>query len=331
MGGTIGVDSEPGRGSVFWLDLPLDVAIQPVRPAGPVGRLPAGLRVLVVDDNQTNRLVLGSQLLAWNLAADLAPNACAGLTHLRHAAAENHPYDLALVDMAMPGMDGLEMARIIAADPKLCSVRLLLLTSLSVGTEEATRAGFSACLTKPARLSQLYEALVRVVAPPAESEAPAAPRTTTIPAGSKGRLLIVEDNTINQAVARAMVAKLGYSCDVAGNGIEALTSSERRNYDGVLMDCQMPEMDGYEATAEIRRREGEGTRVPIIAMTAGAMAEDRDRCLAAGMDDHLTKPVRSRDLERVLRLWLPTVDTDRGSEAEALALPAAGPDKAGAR
>ena len=171
---------------------------------------------------------------------------------------EGRPYDLALVDMAMPGRSGMDLARIVKADPALRSVRLLLLTSVSVGADEAARAGFSVCLTKPARLSQLYEALVRALAPPAPEPAPPrapAPAEPTTNPGTKGRLLIVEDNAINQAVARAMVGKLGYSCDVAGNGIEALAASDRRHYDLVLMDCQMPEMDGYEATAEIRRRE----------------------------------------------------------------------------
>ncbi|MEA2828844.1 MAG: two-component system, sensor histidine kinase and response regulator [Actinomycetota bacterium] len=314
MGGNLGVDSDLGHGSVFWVELPLDRATE----ANPVKelsrRLPPGLRILIVDDNQTNRLVLGSQLLAWDLAADLVPDAFVALDVLRQAAKEGHPYDLALVDMAMPGMDGMELARIVSADPALRSIRLLLLSSLSVGPEEAARAGFSVSLTKPARLSHLYEALVRTMAPPTEVaplKVPVAPATDS---GTKGRLLIVEDNAINQAVARAMVAKMGYSCDVAGNGIEALSASDRRHYDAVLMDCQMPEMDGFEATAEIRRREVGGTPVPIIAMTAGALAEDRDRCLASGMDDYLSKPVKSSELERMLARWLPCPDDLRDGQ-----------------
>ena len=271
-------------------------------------RLPPGLRILIVDDNQTNRLVLGSQLLAWDLAADLVPDAIVALDVLRQAATEGRPYDLALVDMAMPGMDGMEFARIVTADPALRSIRLLLLSSLSVEAEDAARAGFSVSLTKPARLSHLYEALVRTMAPPADVAPLRVQPAPATEAGAKGRLLIVEDNAINQAVARAMVAKMGYSCDVAGNGIEALAASDRRHYDAVLMDCQMPEMDGFEATAEIRRREVGGVPVPIIAMTAGALAEDRDRCLASGMDDYLSKPVKSNELERMLARWLPGPD-----------------------
>jgi PAS domain S-box-containing protein len=307
MGGTIGVDSELGQGSAFWLELPLARASHPHQVPERSRRLPPDLRILIVDDNQTNRLVLGAQLLAWDLTADLVPDAYAALDLIQRAAEEGRPYDIALVDMAMPGRDGMDLARIVKADPTLRSVRLLLLTSVSVGADEAARAGFSVCLTKPARLSQLYEALVRALAPPAQP-APlrAPPPAPTTSPDTKGRLLIVEDNAINQAVARAMVGKLGYSCDVAGNGIEALAAADRRHYDLVLMDCQMPEMDGFEATAELRRREAGRSPVPIIAMTAGAMVEDRDRCLAAGMDDYLAKPVKGVELERMLTQWLPS-------------------------
>jgi two-component system, sensor histidine kinase and response regulator len=309
MGGTIGVRSQLGQGSTFWLDLPFGRVEQSVRDAD--SALPEhpldGLHVLVVDDNQTNRLVLASQLLAWNIAADLAPDAYVALGHLHHAAATSHPYDVALVDMAMPGMDGLELATTISADPALSSVRLLLLSSMPVEAEEAAHAGFLVRLTKPARLSQLYDALVRAVSPTARETAgmgdePPPPAPPPV-AGSKGRLLIVEDNAINQVVAKGLAANLGYGSDVAGNGLEALEALERRTYDAVLMDCQMPEMDGYETTVEIRRRGVGATPVPIIAMTAGALVEDRERCLAAGMDDYVPKPVKRAELERALGRW----------------------------
>ena len=312
MGGTIGVDSELGQGSVFWVDLPLARATQPVHPLDGPRRLPPDLRVLVVDDNQTNRLVLGAQLLAWDVAADLAADAYAALDHLRHAAGEGRPYDIAVVDMAMPGMDGIELGRVITADPVLRSVRLLLLTSVTVGAE-AARAGYTKSLTKPARLSQLYEAMVRALATRPDEAPPKTPTAPAITPGSKGRLLIVEDNAINQVVARAMVAKLGYSCDVAGNGREALAASDLRHYDAILMDVHMPEMDGYEATSEIRRREAGRPPVPIIAMTAGALVEDRARCLDAGMDDYLIKPVKTSDIERMLTRWLPDSGRVRNS------------------
>jgi two-component system, sensor histidine kinase and response regulator len=303
MGGTIGVQSELGHGSTFWLDLPLVPATQPARPSDAPEHSLSGLRVLIVDDNQTSRQVLASQLLAWNIAADVAPDADAALQHLRGAVAGSHPYDVALVDMAMPGMDGLELGRAICADPELSSLRLLLLSSVAVDPQDAAGAGYRVRLTKPARLSQLRLAL----APSggfAGEEGPATAAAPVPTAGPRGRLLIVEDNAINQAVARGLAANLGYSCDVAGNGIEALAALERRSYDAVLMDCQMPEMDGFQATAEIRRREGGAPPVPIIAMTAGALVEDRERCLAAGMDDYLPKPVKRAELTRVLDRWL---------------------------
>ncbi len=306
MGGTIGVESQLGAGSTFFLDLPVGRASREPAAAEHAAEQPLrGLRVLVVDDNHTNRLVLASQLLAWDIAADLAADGETAIDHLRHAATEAHPYDLALVDMAMPGMNGLELAVAIRAEPALRSLRLLLLTSVDVDAAAVAAAGFSARVSKPTRLSQLYDTIVRTLAPPGPAAAPPAPWAPAETPAVKGRLLIVEDNAINQAVAKGMVAKLGYACDVAGNGIEALDALDRRQYDAVLMDCQMPDMDGFEATVEIRRRQVGTRSVPIIAMTAGALAEDREKCLAAGMDDYLSKPVTRRELDAVLSRWLP--------------------------
>jgi PAS domain S-box-containing protein len=303
MGGAVGVDSQPGVGSTFWLRLPLARSSEPVAvPDGDAHSL-KGRRVLIVDDNRTNRVVLASQLLAWDIHADLACDAEEALQHLRLAAAESSPYELALLDMAMPEMDGMELAAIVSSDPELCSVRLLLLSSVSVDADAAAEAGFVARLTKPVRLSSLYDAMVRAVAPPAEDAMSVPAPTTGANPGYRGTLLVVEDHAINQEVAKGIVAKLGYGCDVASNGVEALVALERRTYDAVLMDCNMPEMDGFQATVEIRRREGGERHVPIIAMTAAAMAEDRGRCIAAGMDDYVSKPVKERHLEAVLNRW----------------------------
>ena len=306
MGGTIGVASDRGHGSTFWIELPF--ARTRAEETGRGARPPVadGLRVLIVDDNETNRLVLGAQLLAWEIPADVASDGFVALDRLRHAAGSGRPYDLALVDMAMPGMTGIELARTVSADPALRSVRLILLSSLIVDSEEAAGAGFAVRLTKPARLSQLYDAILRALAPPQVAAARSSRPAPTSP--TRGRLLIVEDNAINQAVAKGIAAKLGFDSDVAGNGLEALEALARRQYDAVLMDCQMPEMDGYEATAEIRRAPAPTNCVPIIAMTAGALVEDRDRCLAAGMDDYLPKPIKAGNLDAVLRRMLPARD-----------------------
>ncbi len=305
MGGSIGMDSRPGEGSTFWVLLPFGHALEPVGAPGQAGgHSLAGKKVLVVDDNQTNRLVLAAQLRAWDITAELAPDAPSALDLLRAAAADR-PYHLALVDMAMPGMDGFELARVVGTDPALASTRLLLLSSVAVEAEAAKRAGFVARLTKPVRLSHLYDALVRAVTPTPVRRTSALASPPGVAPGSRGTLLVVEDHAINQEVARGFVAKLGYGCDVAADGVEALASLGRRDYDAVLMDCHMPEMDGFQATAAIRRREAAGRRrVPIIAMTAAALVDDREKCISAGMDDYLAKPLRLRELEVILDRWL---------------------------
>ena len=299
MGGTIGVESQPGLGSTFWLRLPLGYASGLTSAPDPALPSLEGRRALVVDDNRTTRLMLASQLRAWRIAVDVAADAEDALGRLRAAAAEGASFEVALLDSDMPGMGGPALARVVGADPALGSLPLLLLTSGRVDVDAVARAGFVAHLPKPVRFSSLHDALVRAVAPSAE------PRRSIPPsAGSAGTVLIVEDHAINQEVAKAIVAKLGYASDVAANGIEALQALDRRSYDAVLMDCHMPEMDGFRATEEIRRREAGQRHVPIIAMTAGAPAEGREKCIAAGMDDYLSKPVKPHLLEAMLDRWL---------------------------
>jgi CheY-like chemotaxis protein len=301
----MGLESVVGAGSTFWFTLPLRLAKDPTRttkrrPAGQLG----GLRALIVDDNHTNRQILGEQLAAWGVRTDAVHDGATALQALLEAAAAGDPYDLALLDFCMPRMDGLELAGRISRDPGLGATGLVLLTSaMDVTLEQADAAGISACLTKPVRLSQLHEALQNVTGEarrtPGPAEALPAPAST-----SRGHLLVVEDNATNQLVAVGILQNLGFTSEVASNGLEALQALDREHFDGVLMDCHMPVMDGYAATGQIRQDEGGSRHTPIIAMTAGAVQGDRERCLAAGMDDYISKPVTPHDLDDVLARWL---------------------------
>jgi CheY-like chemotaxis protein len=228
---------------------------------------------------------------------------------LRSAAAEGRPYDLAILDLMMPGMDGFELARTIKSDQSIAAVRMILLTSYGKrGDGEIARdAGVSAYLTKPVRQSQLYDCLTNVVSDiPVAGEEDLAPKpskliTKYLLKEARQRLiLLAEDNIVNQKVAVRQLEKLGYRPDTVTNGSQAVQALLRTPYDLVLMDCQMPEMDGYEATAEIRRREGTRRHTTIVAMTANALEGDRERCLAAGMDDYISKPVNPEELARLL-------------------------------
>jgi signal transduction histidine kinase/DNA-binding response OmpR family regulator len=299
MGGTIDVQSTPGQGSTFRarLALPKQTSIveTPVLAPGVL----RGLRVLVVDDNATNRLILREQLQAWGCRTLEVGSGDEAIAALRHAL-DDDPFGLVILDMQMPEMDGQTTARLLRRNPRLAGTPLVLLSSIGLvkGGAEAVRAmGFDAGLSKPVRQSQLCETLVQVLAGRPDDhaivEAPPAP----VPPDAPLRALIVEDNPVNQKVAQRMLETLGCQCDSVGNGLEALEALARSFYDVVIMDVQMPIMDGISATKEIRRREGTGRRLSIIAMTAHAMQGDRERCLAAGMDDYVAKPV-SRDAFR---------------------------------
>jgi len=311
MGGSIGVESVPSKGSTFWFTARLAKCSglhSVLRPPLPELR---GMRVLGVDDNATNRLLLERQLRAWEMQVDCVADGPTALARLQAAHRNGTPYALAILDLQMPGMDGLELARAIIADPLLRSLRLVLLSSIGQRGEgaEAQYRGFAAYLTKPIRQSQLYDCLTTIMGTPAEL--PAVPLVTRhslaeTQAHVRARVLVAEDNVVNQKVAVRMLEKLGCRVDVVANGREAIEVLARIAYDLVYLDCQMPEMDGFEATAAIRACEVQlGGHIPIIAMTANAMQGDREHCLAVGMDDYVCKPVRSEELATILHKWLP--------------------------
>jgi two-component system sensor histidine kinase/response regulator len=265
------------------------------------------VRVLVVDDNHTNRLILGDQLTAWGMRVDVVEDGPAALQALGEAAGTDAPYALVLLDLCMPDMDGLELARRIAQRPGAPGVQMVLLTSVTdVSTNEARAAGIAVCLTKPIQMSRLQVTLEELVAvSTTATREPTAPEAVTRPSG-RGHVLVVEDNPVNQLVAEGILEYLGYTTELAANGLEALASLARTSFAAVLMDCQMPEMDGYEATRELRRLEDDGPHLPVIAMTAGVTEGERERCAAAGMDDFVAKPVSPDELGATLARWVPT-------------------------
>ena len=324
MGGQIGAESEVGVGSTFWFEAPFAKSSKSARIAAVPHADLRGLRALVVDDNETNRKILHLQVVSWGMRTGMAANGRQALEMLRRTAGSGEPYDLAILDMQMPGMDGMQLTRTIKAEPAIATTRLVMLTSLGrrVDTEEAHRVGIDAYLTKPVRQSRLYDAIVTVMSAPEDATPEDAQLATshvrrkeTIP--SDARILVAEDNPVNQKVAVRMLERLGYQADVAADGLEAVEALSRVPYAAVLMDVQMPEMDGYEATAAIRRRE-EGTErhIPVIAMTANALEGDREKALGAGMDDYVPKPVKPEELDAVLERWVSMADEVKASVPE---------------
>jgi PAS domain S-box-containing protein len=315
MNGEIGVQSEPGKGTTFWFTARFEKLPGGLRPVRAEHRDLTDLRVLVVDDNATNRQILRHQIVAWKMQKGSAGGGHEALQLLRAAVAAGAPYDIALLDMQMPEMDGLTLAQAIKADPSIAPTRLIILTSLGhmLSNEELKAAGIDAYLVKPVKQSRLFDSLVDAMGKGSvqsiltDSASPTAIPETEIPPLPKMRILVAEDNVVNQKVALGQLQRLGCSADVVANGLEVLAALPRLHYDVVLMDCQMPEMDGFEATLAIRKRE-QDTRshcpwngpVHIIAMTANAMQGDREKCLAAGMDDYVSKPVRLTELHSAL-------------------------------
>ncbi len=340
MGGEVWVESVPGEGSTFSFTASLVKQPEQAQTVLVPRSDLRGLRMLVVDDNETNRLILDKQVTSWGMIAGLAGDADTALRMMGEAHASGAPYDVAILDMHMPDIDGVELAKRIKGDPDLSPTRLVLLTSMGRRDDARTAgdAGFAAYLTKPIRQSELYDCLVTVMGS-SERLPDQSPRRTKPPlltrhdlrqgpgrtrprAGdrreNRPRVLLAEDNPVNQKVAVKMIENLGYRVDVAANGTDALAAVSRTPYAAILMDIQMPDMDGYEAAREIRRREKRASRrrvmqgysahvrrTPIIAMTANALRGDREKALEADMDDYLAKPVRPAALNTVLERWVP--------------------------
>jgi PAS domain S-box-containing protein len=330
MGGEIGLESKVGQGSTFWFTVRLGKAATRPESGGEISHTElAGVTLLVVDDNATNRFSVAYMASSWGMRVREASNGLEALKALKGAVAAGQPFDIAIVDMQMPKMDGEKLCKSILVDPRLARTRLIVMTSLSQRdiAERIRKAGFGDYLIKPVKESRLFDILVTALARPARNEIggrnsqiPKSRPPITSPSSSKTqspttvppeitvkrrnlKILVVEDNAINQKVVINQLKQLGYPADCVGNGQEALDILEKKEYDIVLMDCQMPVLDGYGATVVLRKREGADRHTVVIAMTANAMKGDRERCLAAGMDDYLSKPVDMMALGAALERW----------------------------
>ncbi len=320
MGGQIGIDSEIGHGSSFWFTVQFGKQLTGTPRELPLRVDLQGLRALVVARSATMSSVLEHHLRPWGIQATCVNDGSTVLACLKAAVARGEPCDLALFDMPTPNVDAFELAKLVKADPLLADTRLVLLTSLGHRGQarEAQEAGFAAYLTKPVRQAQLYGCFVTVMGVPAASHGqglnrlgpstklPLVTKYTLKEAQARARsqvLLVVEDRIVDQKVAVRMLEKLGYRADIATTGREALEvlTNPHVHYAAVLMDWKMPGMDGLEVAAEIRRREGAQQHVPIVAMTIKGTEKDREQCLKAGMDDHISKPMTLDQLDKVIR------------------------------
>lgn len=313
MGGRIWVESELGVGSRFHFTLVLDRGMESAIEVETtwVPTVLSGVRVLIVDDNHTNRRILEAQVKRWGMNPTLVPDGDMALAELLAASAASDPFSLALIEMHMPTMDGCGLVENINQHLELSALTIIVLTSRGKREDTARCAelGVSAYLLKPVRLAKLRECMTRVLKPKMSGEAATLITQFTLEQGRDARqslhILLVEDNLINQTLAVRLLEKRGHYVEVAGNGRQALEQLDKRTFDLVLMDVQMPEMDGLEAASELRKREKEsGAHQAVIAMTALVMKGDRERCIAAGFDGYLSKPIRQQELDEVLDIYL---------------------------
>ncbi|MBL8218673.1 MAG: response regulator [Bryobacterales bacterium] len=311
MGGVIGVESEVGRGSRFYVELEMRTA-EPPRAAADLEKL-RGLRVLVVDDNATNLRIAVNQLSRWGMRADAASSGAAALEAMRNSTESGKPFKLVILDAHMPEMDGFTVAREMQNDAGSTGMIVMMLSSMDLRSEagRCRELGIRRYLVKPVSGMELLNAIGEVCGGEPDGEPPAGNRKAVRPLPSSVsvgpmRILLAEDNRVNQMVACRMLERMGHTVIVASNGVQALERFRQEIFNLILMDVQMPEMDGFECTPRIRMLHG-GKEIPIVAMTAHAMAGDRDRCLAAGMDDYLSKPIRQDDLAAVLGRFAPEV------------------------
>jgi CheY-like chemotaxis protein/HPt (histidine-containing phosphotransfer) domain-containing protein len=342
MQGRIGVESTAGVGSTFWFELPFQkLPATEEQPQAPLDALGAwgDLRVLVVESSVTHRRILQQHLQQWKIAHDLASTTAEALRMIQSAAKAGAPYPLLIIDMDLPETDGLSLAQTVKGDPQLATSRIIMVTSLlnRLNTTTMKATDLSACLVKPVRQSRLLDCLVDVMSPSGDVSAQTAnadggtsSRGLVRAASQNVRVLLAEDNVVNQRVVLKQLKKLGFSADSVSNGNEVLAALQRVPYDIIIMDCQMPEMDGYEVTRRIRQSGSDSyihlrSAPYIIALTANAMGGDRERCLALGMNDYLTKPLHLHDLDAVLqraliRISLPTESPSTSVQPEPEAL-----------
>jgi signal transduction histidine kinase/DNA-binding LytR/AlgR family response regulator/HPt (histidine-containing phosphotransfer) domain-containing protein len=323
MNGEIGFDSTSGQGSKFWFTADFERQAEGSVASSRDNTALTGLRMLIVDDSATTRRSVLDSTSSWGMLAVETETCAEGLAMMRAAALRAESYDIVVIDVELKDEDAFEFARTIKADRQTSDAELIFVASLGERGhgEEARGVGAAAYLTKPIKQSQLFDCLMTIANQPAGAgssrDLPALVTRHSLRESQftclQGRILIAEDNAVNMEVAICHMEKLGLHADMVANGLEAIEALAHIHYDVVLMDCQMPEMDGYAATAEIRRREGAKHRTPIIAMTANAMRGDRERCLKAGMDDYISKPIDAAELFALLKRWLPQTDQQSAS------------------